>query len=216
MEKVYVIRHMSEQLDAYPLSGEFCPDCLPEEYKMLEEAKLDSFPWDVNGYKPDCRARVGWNKKGLHVLMYANEPSIRAEMEGVGSIVCTDSCLEFFMSPVEGNEAYFNCEVNPRPTVHLGLGASRQGRTVLHELPEGMNPTASVHQGGWWAVSYTIPAALLKEYFGAELKSGQKLRGNFYKCADRYEYPHYGMFKPYDLPAADYHRPEMFAEFDVE
>ena len=216
MEKVYVIRRMAGELGAYPLNGEFCPDCLPEAYKALDEAKLDSFPWDVNGYKPDCRARVGWNEKGLHVLMYANEPSILSEVTEIGGSVCTDSCLEFFMSPKEGEAAYFNCEVNPNPTAHLGLGDDRHGRTVLKELPAEMNLTSSKHAGAWWAVSYTIPASLLKEAFGAELASGQKLRGNFYKCADHYEYPHYGMFKPYDLPQADYHRPEMFAEFEVE
>lgn len=213
----YLIRRMSDDLERLPLDGPFDPAALPEAFARLEEARLSYFPWDKNGYRPDCRARVGWNAKGLHVLMYANEPTIRAEAVGTGAIVCTDSCLEFFLSPVEARPGfYFNCEVSPRPTVHLGIGEGRHGRTVFKALPEGMNPVASRHEGGWWAVSYTIPAGFLKEWFGTTLASGQHMRGNFYKCADAYELPHYGMYFPYDVPNPDYHRPEQFPPFTLE
>ena len=216
MSNVYTIRRLPENAGRYELNGVFCPDCIPEEYKALEEAKLAFFPWDKNGYKPDCRARVGWNEQGLHVLMYACEPTIRAEETEVGGAVCCDSCLEFFLMPKEGNPLYFNCEVSPAPVVHLGVGDGRHNRTVYRVLPEDMKVVSSKHEGGWWAVSYTIPAAFLKNHFGLTLAAGQKMRGNFYKCADKHETPHYGMYHPYDLPRADYHRPELFADFVTE
>lgn len=215
-EFVYTIGRLPEEAGRMPLQGVFDPEVLPMPYAALQEARLCHFPWDENGYRPDCRARVGWNEKGLHVLMYANEPSVRMEEIVTGGAVCRDSCLEFFLAPGADPENYFNCEVSPRPTVHLGAGKGRHGRTHFHELPEGMEVTASVHAGGWWAVSYTVSAAFLKEYFGAELCSGARLHGNFYKCGDDYEYPHYGMFKPYDVPRPDYHRPERFADFILE
>lgn len=216
MSKEYVIRHLPAELGRYPLSGEFRPEELSGAYADLVEVKLDSFPWDVNGYKPDCRARVGWNEQGLHVLMYANEPVIRAEETEIGGFVCCDSCLEFFLMPQEGNPLYFNCEVSPVPVYHLGLGEGRHGRMVYKFMPDGMNLISSQHNGAWWAVSYTIPAAFLKNHFGLTLASGQKMRGNFYKCADKHETPHYGMYVPYDVPRPDYHRPERFADFVTE
>ncbi len=216
MSKVYTIRRLPGELGRCPLEGAFDPEKLPEEYKALEEAKLEFFPWDVNGYRPDCRARVGWNEKGLHVLMYANEPTIRAEETEIGGFVCCDSCLEFFLMPREGNPLYFNCEVSPTPVPHLGIGDGRHGRTVIREVPAWMELVSSKHEGAWWAVSYTISAEFLKEWFGHTLASGQKMRGNFYKCADKHATPHYGMYHPYDLPKADYHRPELFADYVTE
>lgn len=212
MNREYEIRRLPEGVGRYELKGVFCPEQLPETYRALDEAKLDSFPWDENGYRPTACARVGWNSAGLHVLMYADEPTVRAEVTEVGGEVCEDSCLEFFLAPKEGNPLYFNCEVSPLPTVHFGVGAGRYGREVYKETPVGMNALSSKHEGSWWAVSYTIPAELLAERFGLTLQSGLKMRGNFYKCGDLTEHPHYGMFQPYDLPEADYHRPELFAE----
>ncbi len=218
MSKIYRIGRLPEGIGRYELTGVFRPEDLSAPFSALEEAYLLEFPWDENGYRPDTRARMGWNSDGLHVLMYANEPEIRAVETRTGGDVYLDSCMELFLMPKEGNDLYFNCEVSPRPTVHLGIGVERHGRTVYRgELPEGMNVVSSKHEGGWWAVSYTIPASFLREVFGAELASGQNLRGNFYKCADGTAAPHYGMFKGYfDVPAPDYHRPERFADFVTE
>jgi len=198
-------------VDALPLSGEFDPDAIPEPWKSLDEAKLNHFPWGGD-YRPACAARAGWNERGIHVLMYAREPEIRAEVKETGGMVCTDSCLEFFLAPDADRLAYLNCEVNPLCVMHLGIGEGRHGRVVLKAVPAGFNPTHSEHRGGWWAVSYTIPADFIRERFGAALASGRAMRGNFYKCGDLTGHAHYGMFKPYDTPKPDYHRPEQFAD----
>jgi hypothetical protein len=41
------------------------------------------------------------------------------------------------------------------------------------------------------------------------------MTGNFYKCGDLTACPHYGMWTPYALPAADFHRPELFGEIEL-
>ena len=196
--------------NALPLSGEFDPETLPEPWRSLNEAKLDQCPWGGD-YRPACAARAGWNENGIYVLMYAKEEEIRAEVKEIGGAVCTDSCLEFFLAPDADKPLYVNCEVNPLCVMHIGLGEGRHGRTVLKAIPEGFNPTHSEHRGGWWAVSYTIPADFLKEHFGVTPAAGQAMRGNFYKCGDLTGHIHYCMFKPYDTPKPDYHRPEQFA-----
>ena len=96
--------------------------------------------------------------------------------------------------------------------LHIGIGEQRKGREVIYDqLPEGVCPCHSQHAGGWWAVSFTLPAEFLREKTGCELKPGMAMRGNFYSCGGVEGNEHYGMFKPYDdLPKPDYHRPERF------
>ncbi len=58
---------------------------------------------------------------------------------------------------------------------------------------------------------YKFLGNFLKEHFGVTPAAGQAMRGNFYKCGDLSAHVHYCMFKPYNTPKPDYHRPEQFA-----
>lgn len=210
----YIIHYMGEDAAKFAFSGEFEPAQICGAFECAQEARLADFPWDENGYRPDSRARIGWNSKGLYVLMYANEKEIRTAETRTGGDVYMDSCMELFLMPDPQTGRYFNFEASAAAVVHLGVGVGRHGRTTFTALPEGIEIQASDHKGAWWAISYFIPAQFLKEYFDVELKEGMKMRGNIYKCADGSEQPHYGMFKGYfDVPSPDYHRPERFATF---
>ncbi len=210
MNQSYIIHRLPESVSVFHLCGEFFPDRLPEPWADLPEAKINQFPW-TRDYTPECAARVGWNKQGLHVLMYACEETIRCEETRVGGDVYRDSCLEFFLSPDAASLKYVNIEANPRGVVHMGLGDSRYNRQVFSVIPEGFDITHSEHRGAWWAISYTVPASFILEHFGVTLASGLNMRGNFYSCGDAARI-HYGMFKGFDLPEPDYHRPELFAD----
>lgn len=214
MDIKYVINKLPEDISRIPLDGEFSPDQISEPWLGLQEAKLESNPWLSldSDYMPKCAARVGWNEKGIHVLMYAQEPVIRAQETTVGGDIYLDSCLEFFLSPNANELKYVNCEINPLAIMHIGIGDDRYGRNVFAEIPAGFNPVSSKHKGGWWAVSYTIPVSFLKEHFAFLPHSGAHVRGNFYKCGDRERHPHHVMLHPYDIEKPDYHRPELFAD----
>jgi len=214
MSADYIITRLPEAETAPALEGVFTPESLNASWAAVPEAKLAFWPWQKE-YCPECAARVGWNSQGIHVVMYANEPEIRAVETEIGGEVCLDSCLEFFLAPDADKPAYVNCECNPNAVMHIGVGTGRYNRTVFREIPPFFAPSHSVHEGGWWAISYTIPAVFIKAVFGAELRPGGKMRGNFYTCGDKTRHIHYGMFRPYDLPAADFHRPELFASFEL-
>lgn len=216
--RTYLVRRLPEGCGRLELQGEFAPELLPESWAKLQEAKIDQFPWGVlhRGYRPEAAARVGWNEAGLHVLLCAKEALIRAEETVIGGRVCEDSCLEFFLSPLDGQLKYVNCEINPNAVMHIGIGEGRPNRSVFRELPSGFDPVHSVHCGAWWAVSFTLPAGFLQEHFGCTLRSGARMRGNFSKCGDKERNPHYGIFEPYCWDWPDYHRPEMFAKFTLE
>ena len=41
---------------------------------------------------------------------------------------------------------------------------------------------------------------------------GTVIRANFYKCGDKMQYQHYGMWNEYHVEKPDFHRPEYFGE----
>lgn len=215
--KEYIIKKLPEGMGALRLENEFFPEKLPEAYGALQQLDIDQYPWDESGYCPEAHARIGWNSAGLHVLMYAKEPSIRTEEIKTGGMVCCDSCIEFFFKPFPQQDArYFNCESNAAAIMHIGLGDGRPGRTVWRELPKGIAPTHSRHAGAWWAVSYSLPMDWIAQNFAASrLQAGQILLGNCYKC-DESIHPHFGMWSPVQWPKPDFHRPEFFAPMMLE
>lgn len=218
MDKKYLIQRLPSGCTRMPLEGEFHPEGIPAPWNALSEACLDQFPWfDLDSdYTPACSARVGWNEEGIHVLMYANEPVIRAVETQTGGDIYLDSCQEFFLSPVEGTLKYVNCEVNALAIMHIGIGESRYDRRVYSCIPDGFNPVHSLHCGAWWAVSYTLPTAFLQENFGFTPRSGAKMKGNFFKCGDRELRNHHGMYHAFSCEKPDHHRPELFADMELE
>lgn len=211
----YTIRRM-HGTPALPLARnlEFFPDGLAAPWSALEEAEIGVYPWDETGYRPQSRARLGWTPEGLYVLMYSREKEIRAEETRIGGGVYNDSCLELYIGELN-NPIYFNFECNPIGAMFIGIGADRQNREVLQAYPEGMRVATGMHRGGWWAVSYFVPAAFLKLRGNLTLVEGEELRGNFYKCGDKTAALHHGMWNAVEWPMPDFHRPEYFGKIRV-
>lgn len=209
----YGIRKLTEEMPGIcgkefnPEDSVFC--------KNVPFTPIGSYVWDAEGYKPEARAYVTWSEKGLHVLMCALEEEIRAAVTEFNGPVCTDSCLEFFLQPFADDPRYVNFEVNAGGTALIGIGADRYDRVCLEKMPEDMDVTVSCHCGGWWAVSYIVPFALLKELYGRVPESGDVMRGNFYKC-DESIHPHFGSWSPVRHFKPDFHRPECFGELALE
>ena len=212
----YIVRAMSEAgLEGFAAGAS--PFSPTGPCDGLNRADISYFPWDANGYRPEASAWVGWGEAGLYVIMASREARIRCLEDKIGGSVCVDSCLEFFLTPSpDRGPSYVNVEVNPCAVSHVGVGDGRHGRYVYDSDSEGFGFRSQIVRGEWWSVSYALPARFLRERFGAELRSGLSMRGNFYKCGDGAERPHWGMWSPYDLARADFHRPELFADITLE
>ena len=52
-------------------------------------------------------------------------------------------------------------------------------------------------------------------YGDAVFHSGDLLRGNFYKCGDRTEHPHYASFTKIDTPRPCFMDPDYFADMII-
>lgn len=181
------------------------PFCAAHPY-----APIDTYPWGGD-YRPEARAYLSWDDAGLNALLCAREETVSKAVTRFGGDVWTDSCLEFFFRPFEGDERYVNIEVNAAGAALVAVGKGREHRKKLEACPPGMGFRASKHAGGWWAVAYVVPIALIEQLYGREFTPGGRIRGNFY-CCDETLHPHFGCWNAIDAPAPDFHRPECFGE----
>ena len=88
-----------------------------------------------------CRTRAcAWSRRYCHddekiyVHQVAHEKNIRAELTDKLGSICTDSCMEFFFSPVPEDGRYFNIELNLNGAIFLGFGHGRADSIRL--IPE--------------------------------------------------------------------------------
>ena len=151
----------------------------------------------------------------LYVHLRAVEQDIRAEHTAPLSMVCEDSCLEFFFMP-EGEGRYFNFEINPNGCLYIGFGHGRADSTVLYR--RGIKElfaicTACTPDG--WEVFYRIPLSFLRLFQPGFTFSGI-LRANVYKCGDLTAHEHYLSWNPVSSATPDFHRPQDFGRMIFE
>jgi hypothetical protein len=144
---------------------------------------------------------------------------MRAEAHGISPNVYQDSCMElFFMPAPDKDQRYVNLEFNPVGALYVGLGTGRQDSRLLKEQDISVFniETFSEETDGWvvnWGLCAKIPFSFLDELrFPINFQSGHRMTGNFNKCGDLTQTPHYGVWSPIDWPQPDFHRPEFFSE----
>ncbi len=156
-------------------------------------------------------AKIGYTKDALLVRLEAHEALIRAEETGPLGRPWEDSCLEFFLSPAEGDPRYINIEFNPNACCRLGLG---DGRERMQLLPEKnwLEPEVFTTAEGW-GITYRVPFALLKMLFPTfNAAPGTVIRANCYKCGDKTEKPHFLSWNRVASETPNFHRPQDFGK----
>ena len=150
----------------------------------------------------------------LTVHFVAYETNLRAVNTENQSPVHQDSCVEFFaMFDPECDPHYINFEINPNGAMHVEYRTKRSDARPLTcaELSQ-ISAKAQIFDDRW-EVTLHIKTALLESIFlGFKPERGTKIRGNFYKCGDLTDHPHYACHFPIDWEQPDFHRPEFFGE----
>jgi len=196
------------------------------QWQTAETLAITHFPWADSGHRPRVHVRVLYDERALALIFRVEDRYVRAVAERFQDGVCTDSCVEFFVAPITGSQAYFNFEVNCGGTMLLHRcpspeerdqgrktenvrdedGATIQMATTLPKFvePEIAEPTT-------WAVEYHVPFALFAKYFGSQTPTpGCEWLGNFYKCGDQTSHPHWGSWAPVDTPRPNFHQPNFY------
>lgn len=212
-------------------AGQYTVTQVESEKKFLEgldqwpKAEIAAYPWG-GVYRPKAYGICCAGPEALYVHMAAGESRVRCEVTEDHGPVCTDSCLEFFYRPntgetLEGKSSlagYFNFEWNPKGVLHLGYGEGRHGRIHLTQTKgtDFLLEKADfdrIGEEGQWYVTFQIPYAFIRRYVAGFDETAWLLgTGNFYKCGDGTESPHWGCFSPVGTEQPDYHRPEYFAD----
>ena len=180
---------------------------------------------------PQVQCKVLHDDAFLYGLYRVQDQSILAARTEYNAEVCRDSCVEFFFRPLP-DRGYFNLEMSASGA-HL-LYYVRDWTPVgeyyrdFDEVPpeDGMQfetrsslPAPILqeqHCALTWFMQFRVPLAVVEKYLGSPLGtlSGQRWRGNFYKCGDDLAAPHWLEWSP--VPTLNFHQPEYFGEFILE
>ena len=151
----------------------------------------------------------------LYVHLRAVEQDIRAEHDASLSMVCEDSCLEFFFM-AENEDRYFNFEINPNGCLYIGFGHGRADSTVLYRRDyKDLFAIRTARTPDGWEMFYRIPLSFLRLFCPAFTFTGT-LRANVYKCGDLTAHEHYLSWNPVSSATPDFHRPQDFGRMIFE
>jgi hypothetical protein len=178
------------------------------------EALVDQANWKEAFPKTlPVSVRAAHDGQTLYLYYMVTGEAVRAANTEDFGAVWEDSCVEFFMQR-EGESGYRNFECNM-------LGALLSRRHETREKGEAQ-PLASVfrygtvchrYEGGRQVSDWSMYLEIPKEVMGFaahESLSGQRIRGNFYKCGDKTPEPHFLSWNPIDLPKPNFHVPQFF------
>ena len=189
---------------------------------------IDKVNWPAEfPEKPEVRVEVKNDAEKLYLHYFVKGEQLRAVTTEDQGPVWEDSCVEFFCQ-VPGDDHYMNFECN---CIGAMVGSRRKGRAedVQPFTPEQMArierkcsfPREAFEEKDGlfeWEVELRIPLDLI---FGGVTGyglpvTGDRLRVNFYKCADKTKKPHFLSWQPIPLPQPNFHCPEFFGEIELK
>lgn len=188
----------------------------PIDWSQIPAVSIDH-PIQTSGVDISAIGQVCYDDNALYVHLSAREANIRAEYTDLLGAPCEDSCLEFFFSPIEGDNRYFNIEFNPNCCVYLGIGSCINDLVRL--IPEGHDPLQPVaaRTADGWEITYQIPFSFVRRFFpDFAPTSGTQIRANFYKCGDLTVKEHFFAWSPITGDVLSFHRPCDFGLLTFE
>lgn len=175
--------------------------------------QADEAPRHVPTVVAQCMA----GDDALYLRFKVDDQYVRAVHHGYQSMVCKDSCVEFFFQP-RPDRGYFNLEVNcggqillyynetDEPFEPTEVALQWMSRIeIAHSLPERVEP--EITEPVTWVVALRLPRGLIEAYVGpVSFEKGAAWRGNFYKCGDETSHPHWQSWWPLGPGPLNFHR----------
>lgn len=103
------------------------------DWTKVPELQVDNVCW-LSDAGVRMEQQICHDDEKIYVHQVAREKNIRAELTDKLGSICTDSCMEFFFSPVPEDGRYFNIELNLNGAIFLGFGHGRADSIRL--IPE--------------------------------------------------------------------------------
>ena len=172
---------------------------------------------------PEASVEVTNDHEFIYLKYHVKGKQLRAVTTQDQGPVWEDSCVEFFCQ-VPGDNHYMNFETN---CIGAMVGSRRISRAedVRPLPPEQMAlikrrcsfPREAFEEKDGlfeWDVELQIPLSLI--FQDSKPAFPQKLRANFYKCADKTKKPHFLSWQPIRLPNPNFHCPKFFGEIVLD
>jgi len=179
---------------------------------------VDTVNWPAFPYKPEVKFKMAYCQDSIFLKFYVSEENILAHVTKINGDVCTDSCVEFFISLGRDN-TYYNFEFNCIGVPHVEYGQKGKRIQVDPEVVRkvrvksslGDQPFSEKRGGHQWQMMIVIPKGCF--CFDKDLNfKGLRAKANFYKCGDKTSVPHYVTWNPVKTPGPDYHQPSFFGD----
>ena len=188
----------------------------------IEYQPIDTVNWKDYPYQPKVEFRVAHTGNELLIHYKVTEQSVRAVAPADMGRVWEDACCEFFVQ-VDEAPVYYNFECNCAGTLLLNCGIVGNRKPAPEEVVKSVKRWASLGREPFeervgecsWELALVIPVTALFNH-NLDSFSGKTLRGNFYKCGDLLQTPHFLSWSPIDLPTPCFHCPEFFGTLHFE
>lgn len=189
----------------------------------LPDNELNTVNWPgLYPYVPDVCFRLAHDGENMYLQFQVREQEILAAIENDNERVCTDSCVEMFIS--FDNDHYYNAEFSCIGKALLGYRktgepAVRGTSAVMQSIKRlpTLGAGNRMHEQGdiSWMLTLIIP---LSAFWNEKIKSfsGLTAKANFYKCGDNLTVPHYLSWSEINTPKPSFHQPRYFGTLKFE
>jgi hypothetical protein len=176
--------------------------------------RIDTVNWAAYPYCPEAIFRIAHNGEAIFLNYRINESDIKAVCNYDNGRIWEDSCVEFFVS--FDDNSYYNIECNCIGKILIGKGSGRNEQIPLPEvLLKSVERWSSLgnmpleNRSGDWEVSLIIPKTIFYPQITKTFEN-LKAKGNFYKCGDCLQTPHFLSWNPIKTDKPNFHCPEFF------
>lgn len=203
---LFLLNYIIKQVDSTP------------NWESIEPISISEYNWGGN-YRPNSTAKLSFIKqKGFLLQTSCEEENPKSVYFHDNEPVYRDSCLEFFMNfkpQIEGS-GYINFECNANGALLCGYGTTKKDRNFIKDLGIPQPSVKACRGPNLWGYELFIPLSLIQEIYGnSSFRTGDLLKGNFFKCGDDTELPHYGSWTKIENPTPNFHLPEFFGTLEM-
>ncbi len=188
------------------------------DWEAVPKAYINLYTWG-SGYAPVSYGQIALIKgKCFTVRLTSFESEPKSIYTRYNDPVYKDSCLEFFASFNNASPLYMNFEANSNGAFLAAVRTERKNKTPIDKIIDiNEIKIRGAREGDRWYVEYSLPFGVIEKLFGVgDFSRGYTFKGNFYKCGDETEAPHYGSYYPIDLPEPNFHCPQFFGDFIID
>ena len=184
---------------------------------------VENLNWkETYPYRPITLFNIARSNNSIFIKYSVRGSMLRAIYSNDLEPVNEDSCVEFFCK-LPDSDNYMNFEFNCIGTCNASKRKSKTEGVVRYTLDElsqikrypsiGRRAFNEMEGMFEWELTVKIPFTLM----GIDPNNlPKKLLGNFYKCADGTDSPHYVSWSPIKTKKPNFHCPEFFGELIFE